>query len=431
MRVGFVRNVGLAALGLAVAVAAACNDDPLSFDKDTVFDIQANPSSMTVPAGVDVLLESRAVNQGGEPTWTEVTFLVAPACVTLEPDPDDLEILPPGRFLVRGGSTVGECIITLSAGGVEREVEVSNVAAQILITNFQEIVPFGATVQFDAAIFTLDEPPVQMSPFVNSDAEWASSDAGVASVDENGLVTGVSGGSAIITACWTDDLAEGYEICNQVSISVVVQAPTVTGIAPAAAAAFTEVTVQGSGFVSAHQLYIDGVFPGNDNSLVITSITDTEFKFLWPAFDDDGVHSVVVGAAPDALSGSVNFTQTEGITAEPFEPANDDPGTTPIAIDAGGYYIGGTGGADVIDYVEVTVGADGNYSPVLYWNSGQDMDFALYDSALTEICHSWYSQPEDECGSVALTAGTYYAEMFDFSGGTFNATYRFVMFDDN
>ncbi len=431
MRVGFVRNVGLAALGLAVAVAAACNDDPLSFDKDTVFDIQVNPSQMTVPAGVDVLLESRAVNQGGEPTWTEVTALVAPACVTLEPDPDDLEILPPGRFQVRGGSTVGECIITLSAGGVEKEVEVGNVAGQILITNSQEIVPFGASVQFDAGIFTGDDPPVQMSPFVNSDAVWTSSEAGVATVDENGIVTGVAGGNATISACWYNDLAEGYEICDEVSISVVVQAPTVTGISPASAAAFTEVTVQGSGFVTAHQLYIDGVFPGNDNSMVITSITDTEFKFLWPAFDADGLHTVVVGAAPDALSGSVDFTQTEGITAEPFEPENDDPGTTPIVIDAGGYYIGGTGGADVLDYVEVTVAADGNYSPVLFWNSGQDMDFALYDSALTEICHSWYSQPEDECGSVALTAGTYYAEMYDFSGGTFNATYRFEMFDDN
>ena len=104
---------------------------------------------------------------------------------------------------------------------------------------------------------------------------------------------------------------------------------------------------------------------------------------------------------------------------------------TPIVIDAGGYYIGGTGGADVLDYVEVTVGADGSYSPVLYWNSGQDMDFALYDSGLSELCHSWYSNPEDECGSLELAAGTYYAEMFDFSGGTFNATYRFVMFDDN
>ena len=96
-----------------------------------------------------------------------------------------------------------------------------------------------------------------------------------------------------------------------------------------------------------------------------------------------------------------------------------------------GDYIGGFGDGDDLDYIKLTLNADGSWAPVVDWNSGQDMDFALYDSALTEICHSWYSQPEDECGSVALTAGTYYAEMFDFSGGTFNATYRFVMFDDN
>ena len=78
MRVGFVRNVGLAALGLAVAVTAACNDDPLSFDNDTTFDIYTNPSEMTVPAGVDVQLATRAINQGGEPTWAEVTQVIAP-----------------------------------------------------------------------------------------------------------------------------------------------------------------------------------------------------------------------------------------------------------------------------------------------------------------------------------------------------------------
>ncbi len=431
MRVGFVRNVGLAALGLAVAVTAACNDDPLSFDNDTTFDIQANPSEMTVPSGVDVQLATRAINQGGEPTWAEVTHVVAPACVTVEDDTTRTEIQPPGLFIVKGATTWGACTITLSAGGVDKTIEVTNVAGQILITNYAEIVNFGQSVQFDASIYTLDEPPVLMGPFENSDAVWTSFHQGVATVDESGVVTGVAAGNATISACWYMDGTPGYEICDEVDISVLVAAPTVTGISPASAAAFTEVTVQGTGFVSAHELFIDGVFPGNNNSLVITSITDTEFKFLWPALDDDGAHDVYVGAPPDEISDAVTFTQTEGITAEPNEPENDDPGTTPIVIDAGGYYIGGTGGADVLDYVEVTVGADGSYSPVLYWNSGQDMDFALYDSGLSELCHSWYSNPEDECGSLELAAGTYYAEMFDFSGGTFNTTYRFEMHDDN
>jgi len=431
MRVGFVRNVGLAALGLAVAVTAACNDDPLSFDNDATFDIQTNPSEMTVPAGVDVQLATRAINQGGEPTWAEVTHVVAPACVTVEDDTTRTEIQPPGLFIVKGGPVVGACTITLSAGGVEKTVEVTNVAGQIVITDYPEIVNFGQSVQFVARLFSQDEPPELMGPFEPTDAVWTSDAPGVASVDENGVVTGVAAGDAVISACWHMEGTPGYEICDEVSVTVVVAAPTVTGISPASGAAFTEVTVQGSGFVSAHELFIDGVFPGNNQSLVITSVTDTEFKFLWPALDDDGAHDVYVGVPPEAIADAVSFTQTEGITAEPYEPENDDPVTTPIVIDAGGYYVGGTGGADVLDYVEVVVAADGFYSPVLFWNSGQDMDFALYDETLTELCHSWYSNPEDECGSLELTPGIYYAEMYDFSGGTFNTTYRFVMYDDN
>jgi hypothetical protein len=435
MRVGFVRNVGLAALGLAVAVTAACNDDPLSFDNDTTFDIFVNPSSMTVSSGVDALLESRAVNQGGEPTWADVVPTVAPACVTLEPDPDALEIHPPGRFLVVGGATIGDCVITLTAGGVEKTVGVGNVAGQIEITDFQEVVGFGQSVPFGASVYTLDEPPVLMGPFENTDAVWTADPETVATVDTAGVVTGTGAGEATIQACWYSDLAEGYEICDEVSIAVVVQAPTVTGISPATGPAFSEVTVQGSGFVSAHNLFIGGILPGDNYTLTITSITDTELKFIWPALPQVGLaeYDVIVGVVPDALSDGVSFVQTEGITAEPFEPENDTAATTPISIDAGGFYIGGTGNSEVDtdDWIEITVGVDGDYSPVLFWDSGQDMDLYFYDENLTEICHSWYSNPEDECGSVTLTAGTYYALIQDFSGGTFDTTYRFELFDDN
>ena len=431
MRVGFVRNVGLAALGLAVAVTAACNDDPLSFDNDATFDIQANPSAMTVPAGVDVQLATRAINQGGEPTWAEVTHVVAPACVTVEDDTTRTEIQPPGLFIVKGATTWGACTITLSAGGVDKTIEVTNVAGQILITDYPEIVNFGQSVQFEASIYTLDEPPVLMGPFENSDADWSSDDPGVASVDDSGVVTGVAAGDATISACWNDGETLGYVVCDEVAISVLVAAPTVTGISPASGAAFTEVTVQGSGFVSAHELFIDGVFPGNNSSIFITSITDTEFKFIWPALDVDGAHDVYVGDPPDEVSAAVSFTQTEGISAEPFEPDNDDPGTSPIVIAEGGNYIGGMGAGDVLDYIAIEISADGFYAPVLFWNSGQDFDLAIYDAGFTELCVSWYSNPEDECGTLELTAGTYWAEVFDYSGGGFNTTYRFEMFDDN
>ncbi len=429
MRVGFVRNVGLAVLGLAVAVTAACNDDPLSFDKDTTFDIQTNPSSMTVPAGVDVKLATRAVNQSGEPTWAEVTHVVTPACVTVEDDPEALEINPPGLFVVRGTGTWGACEITLSAGGVDKTVDVVNVAGQIIITGSVDTLAFEASEQFDAGLFTLDSIPLPMGPFENSDAVWTSSDDAVATVDANGLVTGTGPGEATITACWYDtvDNVEGYEICGEADVVVVVFAPAVTGISPASADAFTEVTVSGTGFVSVHQLYIDGTFPGNNNSVAITSITDTEFKFLWPALDDDGAHTVIVGVAPDALGASQNFSQTAGISAEPYEPENDSDETTPILINGGDYYIGGFGGGDFDDWIQVEITVDGGYAPVVDWNSGQDLDLYLYDAAFSEICHSWYSQPEDECGTVAMAPGTYWILVEDYSGGVFNSTYRLTL----
>jgi hypothetical protein len=91
----------------------------------------------------------------------------------------------------------------------------------------------------------------------------------------------------------------------------------------------------------------------------------------------------------------------------------------------------GNNEVDFDDWIEITVGADGFYSPVLFWNSGQDMDLLFYDVDFNNICVSYYSNPEDECGSLELTAGTYWAYINDFSGGTFDTTYRFEMFDDN
>jgi len=418
MRVGFVRNVGLAVLGLAVAVTAACNDDPLSFDNDATFDIVTNPSSMTVPAGEDVQLATRAVNQGGEATWAEVTHVVAPACVTVEDDPDALEINPPGLFIVRGGSAQGDCTITLSAGGVEKTVAVTNVAGAILIVDYPEVVDFGQSVQFGASIYTSDEPPVLMGPFENSDADWSSDAPGVASVDEAGVVTGVSEGEATITACWTGGVA-GYEICsNDAVIQVIVAAPgSLTGVSPASGDAFGTITLEGTDLVTAHEIYIDNF--DYSNRMFVQSVAEdgTSITMVWPAMPDDGVHEIWVGIAPDKLAGPIQFTQNTGITAEAHEPANDLAATT-TAVLTDGQYIGGFGTGETLDYIEVNIPADGNYEPVVDWAAWPDVDFVFYDEAEVEICHSWYSQPENECGVLELEAGLYYARVRDYTGAT-------------
>ncbi len=68
MRVGLVRNVGLSITALAVLGLGACDSNPVNFDVKNTVGVDANPTDMVIPAGRTGLLESRAVNQGGEPT---------------------------------------------------------------------------------------------------------------------------------------------------------------------------------------------------------------------------------------------------------------------------------------------------------------------------------------------------------------------------
>jgi hypothetical protein len=207
MRVGFVRNVGLAALGLAVVALAACNDDPLGFDKDRTTDMFVNPSVMVVPAGRVSKLESRALNEGGEPTFAAVEATVSPACVTVAPDPDATNLNPPGLFVVTGLNGLGVCTITLTSGGVSKEVEVSVVTEAVELT-CPSTVRGGDTGSLTARLVSFDGETV--TPFdQTTDVVWASDDAAVVSVDSNGDYVATDAGSATITATWSGTDATG------------------------------------------------------------------------------------------------------------------------------------------------------------------------------------------------------------------------------
>jgi uncharacterized RmlC-like cupin family protein len=440
MRVGFVRKVGLVTLSLAVAAVAACNDDPLSSsDKEDTTYIFTNPSVMSVQAGVPTQLTTQAQNNVGEPTWEEVNLVdVQPPCVDVQIDTTRLTaVQPPELFLVTGLSGVGQCTITLASGNDTATVEVTNLANGILVVTGQDTIAFGQTVDFEAAIVTADGVP--MTPFADTLATWTSSDPAVAEVDRFGMVTGTGVGSATITVCWATDFSDPvsgdpleYEVCEDAVVEVIVATPTVTGISPASGAAFDTITIQGSGFVSAHRVFIDGTVPANDNGMLIVSVSDTELRFVWPALENGG-HEVIVGVAPDKLGASQTFTQTAGIEVEPNEPANDDPGTAP-GLTAPFTYVGGFGTGEFDDWIVVTVPADGTYEPILDWNSGLDLDLLLWGDDLTvdPICVSYYSQPENECGPQELTAGTYYLLIEDYSAATgtvFNSTYQ-VFFNE-
>jgi len=242
MRVGFVRNVGLAALGLAVAVTAACNDDPLSFDNDATFDIVTNPSSMTVPAGGTSKLASRAVNQGGEATWADVVPTLSNSCVGIEEDPERLpDIQPPGLFVVLGNTSLCTGVITLTAGGITTEVAVSVVASGLVLA-CPDVIRSADTGTIDASLLA-DDGVTPVEPFdQTTDLTWSSDDEDVVTVDQSGNYVGFESGSATITAVWSGTAESGTDgiATREADCSI-----TVGGGVPASAA-YADIDTLGS-----------------------------------------------------------------------------------------------------------------------------------------------------------------------------------------
>jgi len=420
MRVGFVRNVGLALLGLAVAVTAACNDDPLgSVDKDATFDILTNPSSMTVPGGLDVQLATRAINEIGEPNYAEVSHTVAPPCVVVEDDPLAVEINPPGLFIVRGGTVVGTCTITLTAGGITKEVPVSNVAGSIVIVDPPEVIEFGTSAQLNAAILNSAEPPEPMTPFANSDATWTSSDEVVATIDENGVMSGVGPGTTTITACWsgTDETGTsdiGYETCDEANIAVFAEQPAVVSITPISGLVGQVVTIDYTSGLPDNLVFIDGV---ELNPMFVNSVTDTEIVFWWP-YNGVDFHTVAVGwlVLP---SEEVEFELTSDGSAD--SPAYLTHATAPLTalpIDAKVAYLQPT----VLDhYYRIVLAAPATVVIDLDWDTGIDIDLLVRNADNTAWdCTDGATGAQPEQSICELSAGEHVIRVNNYDEGSTN-----------
>ena len=242
MRVGLVRNVGLSITALAVLALTACNDDPLDFDVKDSTGIETNPTEMVVAAGRTAELESRAVNQGGEPTFDDVSAAVDPTCgsgaITVVADPNALEIDPPGEFLVTGGATLGPTCIVLTSGSNTAQVDVTVVTDGIEITAPTEgtvpsddgiVYRAGDTDQVVAQLISNDGTPV--GPYVPEDAAFESTDTDVAAfTDDVGNFTTDVAGTSVLSVTWVGQEGNGTAglgvvRTDEISITVVANVP--------------------------------------------------------------------------------------------------------------------------------------------------------------------------------------------------------------
>lgn len=118
------RKMGLIGVfGLAMVGFAACDDNPLSENRDSVERFSLNPSFANVKVSDSTKVTAIALNVHGEATGAAVTGTACDSKITVAKDPTRVEYEPPERFTIRGVS-VGESCLTVSAGGKQATVTI-------------------------------------------------------------------------------------------------------------------------------------------------------------------------------------------------------------------------------------------------------------------------------------------------------------------
>ena len=356
MRVGLVRNVGLSITALAVLALGGCDSNPLSFDvKDTV-GIQTNPSEMVVAAGRTSRLESRAVNEGNEPTFDAVSAAVDPVCglgsIAII-DIAELEIEPPGLFDITGGSVLGQTCVVLTSGSSTAQVDVTVVADDIEITAPVDgvVLEAGATGTVVAQLIGLDGAVA--GPYDPADAVFTSDNTDVVTFPEVGVnlqpgdFATVTSGSAVVTVTWLGQALNGTSglgvvMSDEILVTVVAGDPVVAAFENAILGAFEvgavgdfEVIVSDAeGNQNTNASELTGVVVTTDDPLIATATAalvpgaSAEFVNVIVTVTAVGGGTATVSGIVQTTNGPLAFTGLYPVVA---------PSITALSVAAGGF----------------------------------------------------------------------------------------------
>ncbi len=380
MSSSLVRSARMVMLVAGVMVAASCDDTPTTFNTRDTDRLEVNPTFMVLPAGDTAKLDVRAVNAGAEPTFAAITATVTgcgPGAITVEDDPDQVDVQPPGQLLVIGGNTLGANCIGLSGDAATDTTDVIVVGNQLVVVSAEpSTLRAGGTGLYTVNLVAADGSSV--TPFSAADVVFASDSAAIVAVDETGAYSTSQSGAATLSATWTgteetgtDGL--GVELVAEAVITVEPNVPTAVAFpVPPADSATGVVTFGGAAgeVFELEVLVLDdfGVPPDpdcpacptgnqNTNPAEVTGVTAvssvpgaaTVVASLDSVFDPFTnelleVHAnltiELIAAGATEITGSVETTVGTTVTVFPFVPISVftfDPIVTSVGTGSGSF----------------------------------------------------------------------------------------------
>jgi hypothetical protein len=270
-----------AALLLVTALTAACGDgSPSTPPVAVVATVGVEPATADLLTTATLQLTATPKDAAGAPiTGRTIAWHSENQSVATVTPVGNVSAIAPGtaRITATVDGKVGASVITVSQPPV----------GSVTVTPANHTLGVGGSVQLTAAVRDVNGGTLN-----NRTVTWTSADAGIASVDGNGLVRGVAAGSAVITAA-----SEGVTGTAQILVSA--SAAVVIGsVSPARIQEGQSATITGTGF--SPEAGLNEVRIGNVAATVV-SATATSLTVTVPPADCLPARDVAVSVTVSGL----------------------------------------------------------------------------------------------------------------------------------
>ena len=415
------KSVRTAIIGAIASLAiVACDDNPVSSDREVTVGLAVNPTFAVVDAADTTRVDAFARNKYGDKTRPAVTASACDNKIAVVQDPERVTIEPPDRWIVVG-QTLGETCLNFSGSGFADSTVVQVVPSAIETTLAS---PLGSGSSAQASLTFLDKAAAPVMGMGPSDVVFSVANPSVADVDETGAVIGKSPGTTDLVVT----LAPNWNTVRVSSVEFTVEPGPFGGtITPASANWGDTITVSAAAgtFDDDTDLTFDGLLP-----YVVSFDESSEFVVVGPAGMGGPPSEVLILNAGESQLAFVDTIDVPNPNpADANEPNNAGGGgggtlpdlneVTPATLPFAQWI--SVGSTDLDDVFQITLAAQTTINFGMDWNyTDADFDILFYDGTGSLISDfGCASGDAPEACSVTFGAGTYYIDVNVWDDGGF------------